>query len=69
MRFFNTFKPLTAEQAKAKVFEHWKHLDAAAKRRFPGMIIWRIKQSCMLWINWKASNGNECAAGKARVLF
>lgn len=34
--FFNKFKPLTAEQAKAKVFEHWKHLDAAARRRFPG---------------------------------
>jgi hypothetical protein len=27
--------PITSEQAKAKVFEHWGHLDALAKRRFP----------------------------------
>jgi hypothetical protein len=27
--------PITPEQAKAKVFEHWYHLDALAKRRFP----------------------------------
>jgi hypothetical protein len=26
---------ITPEQAKAKVFEHWGHLDALAKRRFP----------------------------------
>lgn len=26
---------MTPEQAKAKVFEHWKHLDALARRRFP----------------------------------
>jgi hypothetical protein len=26
---------ITPEQAKAKVIEHWGHLDALAKRRFP----------------------------------
>ena len=26
---------ITHEQAKAKVIEHWGHLDALAKRRFP----------------------------------
>jgi hypothetical protein len=26
---------ITPEQAKAKVVEHWDHLDALAKRRFP----------------------------------
>jgi hypothetical protein len=26
---------ITPEQAKAKVFEHWDHLDALARRRFP----------------------------------
>jgi hypothetical protein len=26
---------LTPEQAKAKVLEHWNHLDALPRRRFP----------------------------------